>query len=57
MDKLERLKTLLGKGEQAQVIDEVVDDTLMDMANYCIMELIERKFERQELNKGKQPLE
>lgn len=57
MDKLERLKTLLGKGEQAQVIDEGVDDTLMDMANYCIMELIERKFERQELNKGKQPLE
>ena len=70
MDKLERLKTLLGKGEQAQVIDEGVDDTLMDMANYCIMELIERQFERQELNekvkerlnektefKGKQPLE
>lgn len=50
MDKLERLKTLLGKGEQAQVIDEGVDDTLMDMANYCIMELIERQFERQELN-------
>lgn len=50
MDKLERLKTLMGKGEQAQVIDEGVDDTLMDMANYCIMELIERKFERQELN-------
>ena len=70
MDKLERLKTLMGKGEQAQVIDEGVDDTLMDMANYCIMELIERQFERQELNekvkerlnektefKGKQPLE
>lgn len=69
MDKLERLKTLMGKGEQAQVIDEGVDDTLMDMANYCIMELIERQFERQELNekvkeklnektefKGKQPL-
>lgn len=62
MDKLERLKTLLGKGEQAQVIDEGVDDTLMDMANYCIMELIERQFERQELNEktefqSKQPLE
>lgn len=62
MDKLERLKTLMGKGEQAQVIDECVDDTLMDMANYCIMELIERQFERQELNektefKVKQPFE
>ena len=57
MDKLERLKTLLGKGEQAQVVDESIYDTLIDMANYCIMELIERQFERQELNKGKQPLE
>lgn len=50
MDKLERLKTLMSKGEQAQVIDESVDDTLIDMANYCIMELIERQNERHELN-------
>lgn len=50
MDKLERLKTLLGKGEQAQVIDESIDDTLMDMANYCIMELVERRLERYELD-------
>lgn len=50
MDKFERLKTLLGKGEQAQVIDESIDDTLMDMANYCIMELVERRLERYELN-------
>ncbi len=50
MDKLERLKTLLGKGEQAQVTDESIDDTLMDMANYCIMELVERRLERYELN-------
>lgn len=62
MDKLERLKTLLGKGEQARVVDESIYDTLIDMANYCIMELIERQFERQELNEktelqGKNPLE
>ncbi len=50
MDKLERLKTLLGKGEQAQVLDESIYDTLMGMANYCIMELIERQIERQKLN-------
>ena len=50
MDKLERLKTLLGKGEQAQVIDESIDATLMDMANYCIMELVERRLERYELD-------
>lgn len=47
---MERLKTLLGKGEQAQVLDESIYDTLMGMANYCIMELIERQIERQKLN-------
>ena len=50
MDKLERLKTLLGKGKQAQVINESIDDTLMDMANYCIMELVERRLEIYDLN-------
>lgn len=45
MDKLERLKTLLGKGEQAQVVDESIYDTLIDMANYCIMEVVERRLE------------
>lgn len=51
MDKLERLKTLMKHdAEPALVIDENVDDTLMDLANYCIMELIERQIERQELN-------
>lgn len=50
MDKLERLKTLLGKGEQAQVIDESIAATLMDMANYCIMEVVERRLELDALN-------
>jgi hypothetical protein len=45
-DKLERLKTLLGKREEARV-NESIDDTLMDLANYCIMELIERRREKQ----------
>lgn len=39
-DKYLRLETLMG-GEDAQV-SESIDDTLTDMANYCIMELIER---------------
>lgn len=39
MDKLERLKTLY-KVKQSKV-DESIEDTLMDMANYCIMELVE----------------
>ena len=50
MDKLERLKTLLGKGEQAQVVDESIYDTLIGMANYCIMEVVERRLELDALN-------
>ena len=50
MNKLERLKTLLGKGEQAQVVDESIYDTLIDMANYCIMEVVERRLELDALN-------
>jgi hypothetical protein len=40
-DKYQRLKTLL-KGAKQEVSDESIDDTLMDLANYCIMELVER---------------
>jgi len=39
-DKYLRLETLM-QGEKAQVA-ESIDDTLIDLANYCIMELIER---------------
>jgi hypothetical protein len=38
-DKLNRLETLLEKEKE---VDESIDDTLKDMANYCIMTLIER---------------
>lgn len=41
-DKYSRLKTLMHGAEQ-KVKDESIDDTLMDLANYCIMELVERK--------------
>ena len=40
-DKLNRLKSLLKS--DAQVKDESIDDTLMDLANYAIMTLIERE--------------
>lgn len=40
-DKLNRLKSLLKS--DAQVMDESIDDTLMDLANYAIMTLIERR--------------
>ena len=29
------------------VCDETVDDTLADMANYCILELVERRADEQ----------
>lgn len=41
-DKYSRLKTLM-QGADQKVKDESIDDTLMDLANYCILELIERK--------------
>lgn len=41
-DKLNRLDTLLNGSEQ-HVHDESIDDTLLDLANYCIMELVERR--------------
>lgn len=44
-DKLNRLKAL--NRNSAQVADESVEDTLMDLANYAIMTLVERKVEKQ----------
>lgn len=35
-DKFNRLKTL-AKGENNLINDESLEDTLLDMANYCIM--------------------
>lgn len=39
-DKLNRLKSF-AKGQEIQVHDEGVKDTLMDLANYAIMTLVE----------------
>lgn len=44
--KLKRLNQLM-KGNKPNVA-ESIEDTLIDMADYCIMELTERQFERQE---------
>lgn len=41
-DKLGRLKRLM-MGAEPQVKDENINDTLMDLANYAIMELVERE--------------
>lgn len=40
-DKIRRLGSLLRAGYQQQVNDESVDDTLIDMANYAILTLME----------------
>ena len=39
-DKLNRLKSF-AKGQEMQVHDEGIKDTLMDLANYAIMTLVE----------------
>lgn len=46
-DKVNRLKSLLVDRKAQQVNDESIDDTLMDIANYAVMELVERKMDKQ----------
>lgn len=47
-DKLNRLGTLLG-GEPAKVKEESIEDTLLDIANYAVMELVERGIDCEDL--------
>lgn len=47
-DKFSRYMNLSFAGEDTAQVDESIDDTLMDMANYAIMELTERRLEREE---------
>lgn len=42
-DKLERFKSLTKNDAKAMVNDESVEDTLLDMANYAIMTVIEMR--------------
>lgn len=48
-DKMLRLDNLLS-GTNALVQSETIEDTLKDMANYCLMELIERQLEKEKDN-------
>ena len=50
-DKYNRLKALMS-GEVAQVKDESIDDTLLDLANYCILELVERRYKAGEFTRA-----
>ena len=42
-DKLNRLDTIIQPGYECKVFDEKIEDTLMDIANYALMELTERR--------------
>ena len=46
-DKFSRLKTLKS-GATQKVSDESIKDTLFDLANYCIMELVEMEMDENE---------
>ena len=47
-DKLNRLESLMGKDEEERKVkSESIDDTLMDIANYALLELVERRWEDQ----------
>ena len=40
-DKYNRILSLVDKGEAGQIKDEALEDTILDLANYSIMALIE----------------
>lgn len=42
-DKYNRILSLADKGECGAVKDESMDDTILDIANYCILWLVERR--------------
>lgn len=56
-DKLNRLDTILKPGHELQVTDEKIEDTLMDIANYAIMELTERTAEKESHTEEEEPKE
>lgn len=50
-DKFERLKTLLNATEQ-KVSDESIQDTFLDLANYCLLECVERAEDVKKVDKS-----
>lgn len=45
-DKFSRINKLM-RDPARNVFDETIEDTLLDLANYCIMELAERRWEQE----------
>lgn len=46
-DKYNRLLTLCNSNNEQKVKDEKIDDTILDLANYCLLWLVEREYKEQ----------
>lgn len=47
-DKYNRILSLSDKGECGEVKDERLDDTILDLANYCVLWLVERNYKAEQ---------
>ena len=47
-DKYNRILSLADKGKTGQVKDEALEDTILDLANYCLLWLVEREYAGQQ---------
>ena len=47
-DKLNRVRTLSNGVQRAMVLDERIEDTLLDMANYAIIAVLELRLKHQQ---------
>jgi hypothetical protein len=54
-DKYNRLEALTESGEEPKVKDESIEDTLMDMANYAILAIIELRARKEAGSKNSKP--
>ena len=50
-DKYNRILSLADKGEAGEVKDEALEDTILDLANYCLLWLVEREYAGQQEEK------
>ena len=47
-DKYNRILSLADKGQCGEVKDEALEDTILDLANYCLLWLVEREYAGQQ---------
>lgn len=47
-DKYNRILSLADKGECGEVKDEAIEDTILDLANYCLLWLVERDYKKEQ---------